>query len=92
MTREVQPCGTNAGYYRHRNHGEQVCDDCRNAHRVYMNMWNRGGPKRPRSEARCGTTAGYLRHWRNKQDACAACLEARAAYGQERRAALKEAS
>lgn len=33
----IQPCGTRAAYVRHRKHGEEPCEDCREANRT----WNR---------------------------------------------------
>lgn len=32
MPREVQPCGTPAAYRRHRVHGEEPCQGCKDAH------------------------------------------------------------
>lgn len=37
MGRPLQPCGTDAAYWRHKNHGEEVCDPCGQAHRDYNN-------------------------------------------------------
>lgn len=34
--RTPQPCGTNAGYYRHLAHGEDVCAPCRQARSDYV--------------------------------------------------------
>ena len=40
MSREVQPCGTYAGYQRHRLRGEEACEPCKEARRVYMRQWD----------------------------------------------------
>lgn len=32
MPRELQPCGTGAAYRRHRVHGEEPCQDCKDGH------------------------------------------------------------
>lgn len=34
--RYVQPCGTNAAYQRHLQHGEQPCEPCREAHKAIL--------------------------------------------------------
>ncbi|MFL6024581.1 MAG: HNH endonuclease [Marmoricola sp.] len=35
----LQPCGTYAGYGRHHARGEEVCPECREAHRQYMRAY-----------------------------------------------------
>lgn len=32
----LKPCGTRAGYFRHRSRDEAICEDCREANRTYM--------------------------------------------------------
>lgn len=41
MRRELQPCGTNAAYQRHRRHGEPVDEACRTAHSTEMSSLKR---------------------------------------------------
>jgi hypothetical protein len=35
MARELKPCGTIAAYQRHRRHGEDPCEPCREANRAH---------------------------------------------------------
>jgi len=39
---ELRPCGTEAAYRRHRNHGEDACELCLIAHRDYTRNSERG--------------------------------------------------
>lgn len=53
--RELQPCGTNAAYNRHRYHGEETCPPCRRASADYERWRKYGrpqdGPPAPRRRA-----------------------------------------
>jgi len=42
MNRELQPCGTNAAYYRHRRYGQVPCAACTRAHSDDTAAWKRG--------------------------------------------------
>lgn len=46
MTRKIQPCGTYAGYQRHRYRGEETCEPCRVARKAYMDGWVDRNPDR----------------------------------------------
>lgn len=39
MARAIKPCGTDAGYHRHRRHGERPCVRCFNAHADYYRAY-----------------------------------------------------
>lgn len=73
----TQPCGTMAGYNRHRYRGEQVCGPCAAAERER----EAARPKRTHAEKvagrktplqPCGTTAARQRHWR-RNETCWVC-------------------
>ena len=49
MSREVQPCGTYAGYQRHKKNKEEACEPCKVAHKAYMDNWNETHPETRRS-------------------------------------------
>lgn len=50
--RELEPCGTNAAYQRHRRHGEVTCQECRDAVAANERDFNaRTGAKRARYRA-----------------------------------------
>jgi hypothetical protein len=70
----LMPCGTPAAFRRHKRHGEEPCEACREAE----NLYHRGG--RPKPVLRpCGTPAAYARHQKAGEPADAACLAAHAA-------------
>lgn len=73
MSRELKPCGTVAAYERHRRRGEEVCEACREARRVYSNAQY---VPRDRDRPPCGTTAGYHYHIRHGEQTCRACRDA----------------
>ena len=73
MPRELKPCGTVAAYERHRRHGEEVCDACREARRVHSNAQY---TPRDRERPACGTTAGYHYHHRHGEQTCRPCRDA----------------
>lgn len=76
MARELQPCGTNAAYRRHRYYNEPACPECRTAATVYeiARLRKHGGG--PRKIAQCGTHSGYVRHIRNREPTCLPCRKA----------------
>ena len=76
MAREVQPCGTAAGYQRHRYRGEPACELCLAAWAAKGRARLRAAGVEPRQEALCGTEAGYKAHIRRGEAACAKCLAA----------------
>ena len=45
MSRELQPCGTQAGYQRHVKAGERTCAACRRAKAEYMARYRRQSVK-----------------------------------------------
>ncbi len=73
---ELQPCGTNAAYRRHRYYGEQACRECLNATTVYEVARHRRLGIGPRYVAQCGTHSGYTKHIRNGETACLPCRKA----------------
>ena len=86
-----QPCGTNAAYQWHIEHGEKACDRCRAAHTAYGRD-RRAGVVRPRKTAACGTQEGYMHHRHSKTPICEPCREAHAAYNRAWRAERKRAA
>lgn len=85
--REGRPCGTDAGYFRHRRRQEAVCADCTAAHTAAVVAAARKARKRrgPRLIARvaptdtgaCGTGKGYQRHHARGENACDRCTAAK---------------
>jgi hypothetical protein len=73
MPRQLKPCGTPAAYRRHLRHGQEPCDDCREAEYAR----NRVGP-RPLQP--CGTAAGAYRHRRAGEPVCEPCHTAERTY------------
>ena len=76
MPREVQPCGTTAGYQRHRYRGEPACEPCLAAWREQSLRRLRAQGVLPRLEPLCGTETGYRAHLRRGEVACGDCLAA----------------
>lgn len=77
------PCGTPAGYSRHRRLNERACQPCLDANADY----HRSYPQRPQRQARpCGTETAYKRHRDRGEEACEPCKEAHNAYVREKNA------
>lgn len=81
--------GTDAGYWREKRSGVDVCDQCAEAHREYSRIQNRKryakspkrtAPKPPAPPAPCGTYAAAARHARNGEPLDDACRKARRDY------------
>jgi hypothetical protein len=68
--------GTSNGYSRHKKSGEEPCEPCKEAERLYRNglNWSKGKYK-PRQRVECGTHSGYVVHIRNGESACRACKD-----------------
>lgn len=45
-SRKLQPCGTEAAYFRHRRHGEEACRPCLDAHNHKVKVDRRTRPGR----------------------------------------------
>lgn len=91
----VRPCGTVAGYSRHRRNKEQPCQPCRDARNAYKRAYKANGPENPRQGMKpdcidCGRT---MRPWntrvedhpgtaRGTTELCARCQARRARAGQ----------
>lgn len=67
------PCGTEAGYHRHKRHGEPVCDDCRQEHNAQKRERLSQAKAKADAASACGTRRGYHRHRRNGEPACDPC-------------------
>jgi hypothetical protein len=80
------PCGTRAGYMRHRRNGED-CTSCREAHAAY----NRRRRGTERTLAPCGTPARYERHRKARDPRCEPCWQAHADAERARRARARVA-
>lgn len=93
----VANCGTIAGWRRHKDRGEEVCEPCR----VEKNRYNRenyrrlqeGGVKRPTGRQpdprEHGTAKGRDQHRRNNEETCRSCKDAYNAYMRSRTAARR---
>lgn len=74
----VQPCGTQAGWHRHRRRGEEPCESCREANRERHRERRRARGVQPKPPLQpCGTKAGYQCHSRRGEEPCDACKQAR---------------
>ena len=81
--RELQPCGTYAGYIQHKRRGEPACEPCSEANREYKNGWQRDyqqrpGPRQRRLDSnrqrRTGLTPeGYAKLLESQSECCAIC-------------------
>lgn len=89
MTRQLQPCGTNAAYQRHVKAGEPADDACLTAHGEYMAAWKAGALPPPKP-VKCGTETGYRHHRKRQEPPCPACREYRRKYMRAWRKARKE--
>jgi hypothetical protein len=78
MTRQLQGCGTPAGYRRHLRRNEPRCQPCRRAHAKAITE-HRRKPWTPRQLKPCGTEAAYQRHIRRGERTCFKCRRAHAA-------------
>lgn len=85
--RKLQPCGTDGAYQRHKRHGEEPCDPCREAMRKKKAKLR---VRNPRILKPCGTEAAYKRHKRNGEPIDEACREASRLKAIEARKARKE--
>ena len=98
MTRKLKPCGTVAGYARHRLHGEKACEACLTAYREYQRAYRaehgRPEPGTVREVAPCGTYAAHQRHRANAEEPCEPCRQAnrdyQAEWARKRRATQRE--
>lgn len=90
MIRQLQPCGTQAAWQRHRKHGEKPCEACREAHNQYQRDYH-AGLIPARTLKPCGTLAAYRRHVYKGEKACRKCRAAVAADNAARRSATKAA-
>lgn len=75
-------CGTPSGYERHRNNGEDACDDCRKANTDYKTAQFRRpvvapGKLKPIAH---GTPRGAKQHRYRGEKPCQPCREAENAY------------
>lgn len=94
---EVANCGTIAGWRRHKDRKEEVCEPCR----LEKNRYNRenykrlqeGGEKRktgrPSDPREHGTAKGRDQHKRNNEETCRPCKDAYNAYMRGRTAARR---
>lgn len=69
---EPMPCGTNAGYARHKRAGEYPCALCLEAHAADVAKYR----PPPSPYKRHGTDARYQRHLKDKEEACDKCKKA----------------
>lgn len=83
-------CGTDAGYQRHRRHGEPPCDACKAGRRAADRERRRRRRERApapvpaaRPLAPCGTEAAHSRHKAHGETPCDACKQAHRAYKRE---------
>ena len=51
VTGVVAPCGTYAGYQRHKKFGETPCQRCRDANAAYVREWRSDPDNRARTQA-----------------------------------------
>ncbi|WP_037840184.1 hypothetical protein [Streptomyces sp. NRRL S-1813] len=79
-------CGTSAGYARHRNNGEEYCDDCRAAKRTERASATPAGHRQPIDH---GTRRGYRQHRYRNETPCDPCRQADLAYQRQRYAVRK---
>jgi hypothetical protein len=70
--------GTIGGFYAHKRHGVEMCDDCQEAKRGYERRYYTDHLARPRELAPHGTLAAYRRHRAAGEDACDECKAANA--------------
>jgi len=89
----LQPCGTYAGYERHKYHNEPACDECSAAMAAYFRTRRERDrqPAKPSqfTDEKCGTWPGRRRHDYYNTPPCEPCMAAARAYQQERRAAKR---
>ncbi|WP_160051193.1 hypothetical protein [Nocardiopsis sp. FR26] len=78
-------CGTRNGYQQHVQLGEEACEDCKAANRIYAYAWYQRNRANRRELAPCGTEAAYQRHRRRREE-CRECKDANARAGREKRA------
>lgn len=72
MSRTPAPCGSDAGYYRHRRKlQEDACPDCKHAHAVAERLRARRSPQRPTTLCDCGR-----RMLNTAYDMCSYCRKA----------------
>jgi hypothetical protein len=71
--------GTVRGWWRHRYHGSEPCDLCRDARNAHQRQTYaaKHGPRRPLLP--CGTDGAYSRHLKRGEVPCVPCLRAHAA-------------
>lgn len=86
VEKELQPCGTNAAYARHKRNGEYPCEPCLAAHAAEVAKYQ--PPKK--LGKRCGTKAGYKKHLRHKETPCDKCKKAAAKHRRLQRARKKK--
>lgn len=79
-------CGTPAGYARHRNDGEEYCEDCRAAKRAERASATPASHRKPIDH---GTRRGYRQHLYRNNPPCDPCRAAELAYQRQRYAKRK---
>lgn len=73
MSRELQPCGTNAAAERHRRNGEPLCEPCRLARNAAAADWEReSGTGRARQRAMTALKDRHLDPFERCRDAARA--------------------
>lgn len=84
--RVTRPCGTRAGYLRHRAAAQPPCAACVGGNRQEERdkARRRRGYQGPRPLAPCGTHAAFTRHRTHGEPVDDACLAAERAYQRER--------
>ena len=79
MTRQLQPCGTDAAYRRHRYNGEDPCAECHAARNREQREYNwSNGIHQERVVAECGTVSAWNRHQYRNEPTDALCRQAHA--------------
>lgn len=89
------PCGTRSAYQRHRRHGEEPDEACRQANTAYHRRLRCSEPRRetqygPQTDPACGTVIGFERHRRRYEVPCAPCRQALREYQRQRKALRAE--
>ena len=81
--REPEPCGTAAGFARHKYHGEEPCQPCRTAHNVVNNIYKKRHREKTAALMKCcgapkdGGERASKYVWRHKRDGTPPCQPAK---------------